>query len=73
LSTDEHEPNERRVDTLRRAIAERLRPICEKLEADDFAELVDQIALTQRKYEQRAAYEFLAAGSPPRENAKPIA
>jgi len=65
LSTDEHEPDERRLDTLRRAIAERLRPICENLEAEDFAELVDRIARTQRKYEQRATYDFLAAGSPP--------
>ena len=73
MPTDEHESDERRVDTLRRDIAERLRPICENLETDDFAELVDQIALTQWKYEQRAAYEFLAAGSAPRENAKPIA
>jgi hypothetical protein len=73
LSTDEHEPDERRLDTLRREIAERLRPICERLEADDFAQLVDQIARTQRKYEQRAMYEFRTAGSLPREKTKPRA
>ena len=58
---DEHDWDKDRLDTLRREIRERLRSVCAGLEPGDFAKLVDRIARTQRKYEQRATLDFLSA------------
>ena len=55
MGYDRRDWDERQLKALEKEIAERLRPVCEGVPADEFAALVERIARIQRKYEQRRA------------------
>jgi hypothetical protein len=57
----------KQAEQLKREIAKRLRPVCARLSAEDFDQLVERVARIQRKYEQQQTYEILCA------NPKPLA
>jgi hypothetical protein len=52
--------DERKLDALTLEIAERLRPVCARMPADEFDQLIDSMARVQRRWEGREARDFLA-------------
>jgi hypothetical protein len=60
ITLSERSWEERQVDALVQEIGERLRPICAQMPAGEFAELVEQVARMQRKWQGVEARNFLA-------------
>jgi prophage antirepressor-like protein len=60
LTDNERSWEQRQLDTLMQEIAERLRPICAQMPAEEFDELVERIARVQRRWQQAEARDFLS-------------
>lgn len=59
LTNSDRSWEQRQLDTLMHEIAERLRPICARMPAEEFDQLVERIALVQRKWQRMDARNFL--------------
>ena len=53
MTYDRRDWDERQIEILKRGIADRLRSVCAGVPDEEFDQLVERIALVQRKYEQR--------------------
>jgi len=65
MTYDRRDFEERQLEALKRDIADRLRPVCERVPDEDFDELVDRIARVERKYEQQRADDFFSSAREP--------
>lgn len=72
MQSDTTEPwKDRQLAGLTEEIAERLRSVCAHMAAEDFRQLVEEMARVQRKWEEREAYCFLREGPSPRAQQEP--
>jgi hypothetical protein len=61
MTYDRRDWEERQIQALKKDIAERLRSVCERVPDEEFDQLVDRIARTRRKYEQRRSEELFSS------------
>ena len=68
VTDSERSWEQRQVESLMHEIADRLRPICARMPAEEFDQLVEGIARMQRKWQRTEAQNFLnESRCPPKE------
>jgi hypothetical protein len=65
MTYDRRDWEERRIQVLKREIAERLRSVCERVTDEEFDLLVERMAWVQHKYQQQRYDEFSSSTRDP--------